>query len=73
MREEARRSLRLKRELRRAIEDGHQAHDVELIAHQALERKSAESWRLYALNLKRGSETRPVALDAAEGLTRSAL
>jgi hypothetical protein len=49
MRHEARDALRAKRALRRALAAGHQAHEAELVAHQALELAAATSWRLYCL------------------------
>jgi hypothetical protein len=51
MREEARTALRGKRALHRAIAAGHEAHDAELVAHQALEVAADTTWRLYALPL----------------------
>lgn len=54
MRQEARQALALKRELWKAIAQGHQGHDAELVAQVASAEKSAHEWRLYALNLKRG-------------------
>lgn len=53
MREEARAALRLKRELWKAIRDGHQGHDAELVAHQALEQRSRDAWRLFSIDLTR--------------------
>jgi hypothetical protein len=49
MRDEARTSLRRKRAVRRALQAGHEAHDAELVAHQALEIAAATSWRVYTL------------------------
>jgi len=51
MREEARASLRGKRALWRAIAAGYDAHEAELVVHQALELAAATTWRLYALPL----------------------
>jgi hypothetical protein len=47
MRLEAKRSLRFKRELWKAINAGHEAHDVELIAHQAVVDAASVSWGLW--------------------------
>jgi hypothetical protein len=46
MRQEARASLRSKRAVHAAIEAGHQGHDAELVAHQAVEAAAAATWRL---------------------------
>lgn len=59
MRLEARSALALKRELWKAIANGHEGQDAELVAQTAIAEKSADAWRLYALNLKRGCPTRP--------------
>lgn len=64
MRQEARRSLRFKRELWRAIKNGHhQAHDVELVAHQAMADADATSWELWRQNFSRDQATRPTSVD----------
>jgi hypothetical protein len=49
MREEARTALRGKRALAAAIRAGHEGHEAELVAHQALEVAAATTWRLYTL------------------------
>jgi hypothetical protein len=49
MREEARSALRAKRALVRALQAGHEGHEAERAAHQALELAAATSWRLYVL------------------------
>jgi hypothetical protein len=54
MRLEARAALRLKRELWKAIQAGHQGHDVELVAHQALAQAAGASWRLWSQKLEAG-------------------
>jgi hypothetical protein len=59
MREQARRSLRLKRELWRALQAGHEAHDAELVAHQAVEVADATTWELVALPRERVSPLEP--------------
>lgn len=46
MRRQARESLRSKREIWKAIEAGHDAHDAELVAHQALQLAAASAWTL---------------------------
>lgn len=46
MRRQAREALRLKRELWKAHEAGHDAHDAELVAHQALEQAARSVWVL---------------------------
>jgi hypothetical protein len=48
-RELARRSLRERRELRRAIGRGLEAHDAELAVHEAMALADATTWRLMAL------------------------
>jgi hypothetical protein len=54
MRLEARRSLRFKRELWRAITQQHlQAHDAELVAHQAVADADATTWELWRQNFSR--------------------
>lgn len=59
MRREARQALALKREIWKAIANGHEGADAELVAQAAMAEKSADVWRPYAVNLKRGSQTRP--------------
>lgn len=44
MRAEAQASLRMKRELHRAIAEGRDAHDAELVARERLAANSAENW-----------------------------
>jgi hypothetical protein len=66
MRLEARAALRLKRELWKAIANGHEGADAELIAQAAIAEKSADVWRLFALNLKRDCVTRPDVSVASE-------
>ena len=61
MRRQAREALRLKRELWRAIEAGHQAHDAELVAHQAVENAAAAVWTLAT---DRGARVGAIAYDA---------
>lgn len=46
MRRQAREALRLKRELWKAQQSGHDAHDAELLAHQALELAATSIWTL---------------------------
>lgn len=68
MREEARAALRRKRELHKAIRAGYEATDAELVADDALAIAAAAEWRMYGLNLKRVSPTRPATASvAAEG------
>ena len=62
MREEARASLRLKRELWRAHQDGHEGADAELIAADALAIANAADWRLFRPSLKRARQTRPAPM-----------
>jgi hypothetical protein len=52
MRRQAREALRHKRELWKAIEAGNDAHDAELIAHQAMKLAAASVW---ALSTDRGA------------------
>jgi hypothetical protein len=49
MRAEARASLRLKRELRKALARGFEGHDAELVAQQAAQLAADTSWELYRL------------------------
>jgi hypothetical protein len=71
MRQEAREALRLKREVWRAQRAGHDAHDVELVAHQAVERGRATSWRLRSLDLRMDDDRRSAPqAPAAEGAQR---
>jgi hypothetical protein len=49
MREEARKARRLKRALTRAIEAGHQGHDAELVAHEAIAIADETTWELVHL------------------------
>src|SRR5947209_1565546 len=46
MRRQAREALRLKRELWKAQQAGHDAHDAELVAHQAAKRPARTTWVL---------------------------
>lgn len=71
MRREAREALKLKRELWKAMQNGHQAHDAELVAQLALEQRSKDEWRLYAPDLKRGWSTRPEAAQPPRTVERS--
>jgi hypothetical protein len=48
-RTEARKSLRAKREIWKALQRGLNAHDAELAAHQAQELADATTWRMYHL------------------------
>lgn len=48
-RAEARKSLRIKREIYRALQRGLSAHDAELAAHEALKIAEETTWRLYHL------------------------
>jgi hypothetical protein len=68
MREEARAALKLKRELWRARQAGHQGADVELVAADAMAIAAATEWRLFRPSLKRGTQTRPVPV-GGRGLT----
>lgn len=57
MRDEARSSLRFKRELRKALQAGYEGHELELVAHEAIEEKRSDMWRLYAINFRRKART----------------
>jgi hypothetical protein len=67
MRREARESLRHKRALWRARQAGYEGHDAELIARQAVAEANAETWHLWAQNLKRDRLSRPGVTPAPEG------
>jgi len=58
MREEARASLRLKRELHRAIEQGHDAAEAEAIAGAAIERALAARWTIRWVRLDQAERLR---------------
>jgi hypothetical protein len=60
MRRRAREALRSKREVWKAIEAGHGAHDAELIARQALELAAKSHW---VLATDRGARISPTAHD----------
>jgi hypothetical protein len=68
-REEARRSLRHKREVWRAIGRGLQGHDAELAAHEALEAAELRSWRLVQREAPRRSSSTPAAVPATDRTT----
>jgi hypothetical protein len=54
-REEARRSLRFKRELWRALKAGHEGEAAEAVAAGAIERADATTWELRRVNLATGA------------------
>lgn len=53
MRQEARQALKLKREVWKAIRAGHEGHEAELVAQEAIAEQATETWRLYHLRLIR--------------------
>lgn len=59
MREEARRSLRLKREIWKAGQLGHDAQTAEVVARQALEEAEHVEWRLWRLPGTGGGQPGP--------------
>lgn len=70
MREEARSALRLKRELWKALREGHQGHEAELVAQLAVAQLEQASWRLYSVvpgQRGRTSAGHPVPARALEG------
>lgn len=62
MRRRAREALQVKRELWKAVQAGHDAHDAELIARQALELAGGSAW---VLATDRGARVGAIQRDAA--------
>lgn len=68
LRSEARRSLRFKRELRRAIQSGADAAAAEVIAQDAVAIADATTWELWRQNFSRDSHPRPGDVPSPEAL-----